>query len=272
MRARRLARIVGAALLAASTASLHAQQATAELRGKVVDPQSAALPGVTITITNEDTGNFREVISGSDGSWLAPALPPGRYRVGAQLEGFSKFLRKDVVLAVGNQLEVDIKLELGTLEETVTVNSEAPLIDVTSKEIGGNISNKELADIPTISRNFTYFAGLLPGVAPTANLASRGSDTLTANGVDSRNNSYLVDGAWDNDDYLGQNNGAQARVPLEAAQEFQVLIGQFDAEFGRTSGAIVNAVIKSGTDSVHGSAFERPAPTTCTRWREICGS
>jgi hypothetical protein len=90
----------------------------------------------------------------------------------------------------------------------------------------------------------------------TANLASWGSDTLTANGVDSRNNSYLVDGGWDNDDYLGQNNGAQARVPLDAAQEFQVLTGQFDAEFGCTSGAIVNAVIKSGTNKFHGSAFE----------------
>ena len=113
-----------------------------------------------------------------------------------------------------------------------------------------------MSDIPTIARNFTYFAGLLPGIVPTANLASWGSDTLTANGVDSRNNSYLVDGGWDNDDYLGQNNGAQARVPLDAAQEFQVLTGQFDAEFGRTSGAIVNAVIKSGTNKFHGSAFE----------------
>ena len=136
------------------------------------------------------------------------------------------------------------------------MSGESPIIDVTSKEIGGNISTKELSDVPSIARNFTYFAGLLPGIVPTANLASWGSDTLTANGVDSRNNSYLVDGAWDNDDYLGQNNGAQARVPLDAAQEFQVLTGQFDAEFGRTSGAIVNAVIKSGTNKIHGSAFE----------------
>jgi hypothetical protein len=156
----------------------------------------------------------------------------------------------------GNQLNVDVKLELGGLEETVTVSGDSPIIDVTSKEIGGNITTKELSEIPTIARNFTYFAGMLPGIVPTANLASWGSDTLTANGVDSRNNSYLVDGAWDNDDYLGQNNGAQARVPLDAAQEFQVLTGQFDAEFGRTSGAIVNAVIKSGTNRLHGSAFE----------------
>ncbi len=83
---------------------------------------------------------------------------------------------------------------------------------------------------------------------PTANLASWDRTRLTANGVDSRNNSYLVDGACNNDDYLGQHDGAQARVPLDAAQEFQVLTGQFDAEFGRPPGAIVNAVIKSGTN------------------------
>ena len=233
-----------------------AQQGTAEVRGRVTDQQMGALPGVTVTVTNQDTGTFREATSTADGSWFMAALPPGRYQVAAQLDGFKKFLRRDVSLAVGNQLNVDIKLELGGLEETITVSGDSPIIDVTSKEIGGNITTKELSEIPTIARNFTYFAGMLPGIVPTANLASWGSDTLTANGVDSRNNSYLVDGAWDNDDYLGQNNGAQARVPLDAAQEFQVLTGQFDAEFGRTSGAIVNAVIKSGTNRLHGSAFE----------------
>jgi len=237
-------------------ASASAQQATAEIRGRVVDQQEAALTGVTVVITNQDSGNFREAISGPDGTWFAPALSPGRYQISAQLQGFKRFIRQELLLAVGTQLAIDVKLEVGSLEETVTVSSQAPLIDVTSKEIGGNISTRELSEIPTIARNFTYFAGLLPGIVPTANLASWGSDTLTANGVDSRNNSYLVDGAWDNDDYLGQNNGAQARVPLDAAQEFQVLTGQFDAEFGRTSGAIVNAVIKSGTNAYHGSAFE----------------
>lgn len=233
-----------------------AQEGTSQVRGHVVDQQSGALPGVNIVLTNQDSGTFREAVSGVDGSWLVAALPPGRYQVTAQLEGFKKFVQRDVVVAVGNQVTLDIALQLGGIEETVLVAAQSPLIDVTSKEIGGNISTKELAEIPSIARNFTYYAGLLPGIVPTANLASWGSDTLTANGVDSRNNSYLVDGGWDNDDYLGQNNGAQARVPLDAAQEFQVLTGQFDAEFGRTSGAIVNAVIKSGTNSYHGTAFE----------------
>src|SRR5262245_7479861 len=251
---RRPASVLALLLCTASFAA--AQGGSAQLSGRVFDQQKGALPGVTVTVTNQDIGTVREVLSGPDGTWLVPALPPARYQVTAQLEGFKKFLQRDIPLAVGNQLTIDIQLEIGAVEETITVSGQSPIIDVTSKEIGGNIGTKELADIPTISRNFTYFAGLLPGVVPTANLASWGSDTLTANGVDSRNNSYLVDGAWDNDDYLGQNNGAQARVPLDAAQEFQVLTGQFDAEFGRTSGAIVNAVIKSCTNRLHGTAFE----------------
>jgi hypothetical protein len=246
--------VLSLVVLAAST--LVAQEGTSQLRGRVTDEQAGALPGVTITVTNQESGTFRETVSGPDGTWLVAALPPGRYQIAAQLTGFKKFVQRDVVAAVGNQMAIDVKLELGGIEETVLVAAQSPLIDVTSKEIGGNITTKELAEIPSIARNFTYFAGLLPGIVPTANLASWGSDTLTANGVDSRNNSYLVDGGWDNDDYLGQNNGAQARVPLDAAQEFQVLTGQFDAEFGRTSGAIVNAVIKSGTNSIHGTGFE----------------
>ena len=195
MRDRFVRSIAFSFIATAFAASAAAQQATAEIRGRVVDQQEAALPGVTVVITNQDSGNFREAISGPDGTWFAPALTPGRYQIAAQLQGFKRFLRQDVVLAVGTQLALDVKLEVGTLEETVTVSSQAPLIDVTSKEIGGNITTRELSEIPSIARNFTYFAGLLPGIVPTANLASWGSDTLTANGVDSRNNSYLVDGA-----------------------------------------------------------------------------
>src|SRR5689334_19720809 len=123
-----------------------AQQGSAEIRGRVVDQQQAALPGVTVTITNQDTGNFREAIAGADGTWFVPALPPGKYQVTAQLSGFKRFVRRDVALAVGTQLAIEVPLELGTLEETVTVTSAAPIIDVTSKEIGGNIGTKELAD------------------------------------------------------------------------------------------------------------------------------
>ena len=135
------------------------------------------------------------------------------------------------------------------------MTTESPLIDATSKQIGGNIDTKDLTQLPSITRNWLEYASLLPGIVPAPNLASWGSATISANGVDTRNNSFLIDGAWDNDDYLGQNNGGQVRVPIEGVQESQILIGQYDAEFGRTSGAIVNAVTKSGTNSLHGAGF-----------------
>src|SRR5207253_5671970 len=140
------AAVVGVLLVAWSAA---AQQGTAEIRGRVTDQQSGALPGVTVTVTNQDSGTFREAVSGTDGSWFMAALPPGRYQVAAQLAGFKKFLQTDVLLAVGNQLNIDVKLELGAVEETVTVSGEWPIIDVTSKEIGGNIGTKELSDVPS---------------------------------------------------------------------------------------------------------------------------
>src|SRR4051812_33024627 len=141
--------------LIVTTSTLVAQEGTSQVRGRVNDQQAGALPGVTVTITNQDSGTFRETVSGADGSWFVAALPPGRYQVSAQLQGFKKFVRRDVIAAVGNQIAVDIVLELGTVEETVQVSAESPLIDVTSKEIGGNISTKELAEIPSIARNFT---------------------------------------------------------------------------------------------------------------------
>ena len=225
------------------------------MRGTVVDSSGGALPGVQIVITNQATGTFREATSNADGSWYVPGLTPGAYQVSAELTGFKRFLRRDLSVIVGTTTTVPVSLELGALEETITVTTESPLIDATSKQIGGNIDTKDLTQLPSITRNWLEYASLLPGIVPTPNLASWGSATISANGVDTRNNSFLIDGAWDNDDYLGQNNGGQVRVPIEGVQESQILIGQYDAEFGRTSGAIVNAVTKSGTNSLHGAGF-----------------
>lgn len=243
------------AFLLVSLAPRAFAQGTSDMRGTVADSSGGALPGVTIVVTNQETGTYREIISNADGSWYVPGLTPGTYQVAAELSGFKRFLRRGLPVVVGNTSTVTITMEIGGLEETVTVTSEAPIIDMTSKQIGGNIDTKDLTQLPSITRNWLEYASLLPGIVPAPNLASWGSTTLSANGVDTRNNSYLVDGAWDNDDYLGQNNGGQVRVPIEGVQESQVLIGQYDAEFGRTSGAIVNAVTKSGTNLLHGSGF-----------------
>jgi len=232
-----------------------AQQGTAELRGRVADPQGAILPGVSIVARNQATGMFREAVTGPDGTFFIAGLTPGRYEVTADLAGFRKYVRRDLVLEVGRTASVDVDLQVGPLEESVTVTAESQLVDVTSKEVGGNITSRELVDLPSINRNYIGFVGLLPGIVPNISTESFGSDSVNVNGQDARNNNYTLDGANNNDDVIGQRAGTQARTPLEAIQEFQVITNQFDAEFGRTTGAVINAVTKQGTNDFHGSGF-----------------
>jgi hypothetical protein len=244
---------VAAALLLAVPAA--AQQGTTELRGRVVDSQGGVLPGVTVTVRNQATGMYRETVSGTDGTFIASALIPGTYEVTAELQGFKKFSRRDLRLEVGRTATIDVVMEVGALEETVNVTAQSPLVDVTSKEIGGNIDSRELVELPTINGNFVGFVGLLPGIVPTISTESFGGDSVTVNGQDPRNNNYMLDGGNNNDDVIGQRAGTQARTPIESIQEFQVITNQFDAEYGRTAGAVINAVTKQGTNQLRGSAF-----------------
>ena len=248
-------RVLIGLLFLLSAATAEAQQGTTELRGRIEDPQGAVLPGVTVVVRNQATGMFRETVSGADGTFIASALVPGTYEVTAELQGFKKFNRKGLDLEVGKTASIEVKLEVGSLEEVVTVSAESPLVDVTSKEIGGNISSETLVQLPSVNGNFIGFVGLLPGIVPSISTESFGSDSISVNGQDPRNNNYTVDGGNNNDDVIGQRAGMQARTPIEAIQEFQVITNQFDAEFGRTSGAVINAVTKQGTNAVRGSAF-----------------
>ena len=235
--------------------SASAQQGTTELRGRVIDPQGAVLPGVTVVVRNQETGMFRETVSGPDGTFIASGLVPGTYQVNAELQGFKKFERKDLRLEVGKTSSIDVSMTVGGVEETVTVTTESPLVDVTSKEIGGNITSETLVKLPSVNGNFVGFVGLLPGIIPSISTESFGSDSISVNGQDPRNNNYMLDGGNNNDDVIGQRAGTQARTPIEAIQEFQVITGQYDAQYGRTSGAIINAVTKSGTNQLRGSVF-----------------
>src|SRR6476660_9383512 len=245
--------VVLVTLLIAMSAS--AQQGTTELRGRVIDPQGAVLPGVTVVVRNQETGMFRETLSGPDGTFIASGLVPGTYQLNAELQGFKKFERKDLRLEVGKTSSVDVQMTVGGVEETVTVTTESPLVDVTSKEIGGNITSETLVKLPSVNGNFIGFVGLLPGIIPSISTESFGSDSISVNGQDPRNNNYMLDGGNNNDDVIGQRAGTQARTPIEAIQEFQVITGQYDAQYGRTSGAIINAVTKAGTNQLRGSAF-----------------
>jgi hypothetical protein len=232
-----------------------AQQGFSDLRGRVVDQQGSVLPGVAVVVRHQESGLYRETVSGTDGSFLLSAMTPGVYEVTAELQGFKKYQRRDVRLEVGKQTAVEVQLEVGAIEESVTVSAEAPLIDTSSKEIGGYLRAQEIADVPSFNRNFTAYLGMLPGVVASISAGSFGADSINVNGQAFQNVNYTMDGSNNNDTFNGGSGGAQARIPVEAVQEFQLLTGQFDAEYGAAMGAVVNAVSKQGTNAFRGSGF-----------------
>lgn len=261
MRTVPLCSVLAAFLLAAPP--LHAQQGTAEIAGGVTDDQGAVLPGVTIVLTNEETGVFREVTSSAEGTYVASQLVPGRYRVVARLTGFRTAERSGLLLQVGTTMTINLTLAVGGIEETVTVSGQSPLVDITSARVGGNIGTAELNQFPATNRNYFAAVASLPGVlfAPSTQM---GNDTVIASGQSAQGNNVTVDGGYNIDDALGATAGAQVRTPIEAIQEFQVMTSMYDAEYGRASGIILNAVTKAGTNQFKGVMFLSAASNTLT--------
>lgn len=241
-----------ALLSAAMTAE--AQQGTADLRGRVIDSSQGAIPGVTVTVRNQESGLFRETVSGADGAFFLSGMLPGMYRVEATLDGFRPYARPDVQVSVGRATSLDVVLEVGGIAEALTVTGTAPLVDTTSKEVGGSIDTQDIVNVPSMNRDFTGFLGMLPGVVATPQTTTFGS-AVEAGGQNTRNVAYVLDGSNNNDALTSGSQGAQARMPVEAIQEFKLLTSQFDAEFGNSSGGIVNAVSKQGTNALRGSLF-----------------
>ncbi len=235
-------------------APANAQQGTSEIGGKITDAQGAVLPGVAIVITNEETGIFREIVSGPGGTYFVSQMVPGRYRMTAKLEGFKGLDRRGIVLIVGQTTTLDLSLEIGTLAESVTVTGDSPLIDLSTTEVGGHITNQELQELPAANRNYMAFVGNVPGTVfvPSGEFLN---DSFQANGQPTAANAIIFDGSNNTDEQRGSNVGGQTRAANESIQEVQIMTNQFDAEWGRASGAVINAVTKSGTNQFRGSAF-----------------
>jgi outer membrane receptor protein involved in Fe transport len=251
---RRIVGLVGIVFMALASQA-GAQLANSSISGTVVGADGAGLPGVTVTARNQASGLVRTSVTAENGSYFISGIKPGVYEVSFDLEGFPGVSRKDVELRVGQETRLGATLKLAQVEEAITVTGEAPIVETTSKEIGGTLTTQEFQDLPTQNRSFALFAALLPGITPVPSTESTSGDAIFANGQDDNNNSFNVDGANNDDDVIGARAGAQTRTPIEAIQEFQVLTSQFDAEFGRSTGAVLNAVTKSGGNSFHGSAF-----------------
>jgi hypothetical protein len=247
--------MLAAVWLLDAAAALAQQNQVSSVQGRVADESGAGMPGVVIIVTNQGSGMFRQVVSTEDGSYFITGITPGTYRMTAELAGFRKYEQADILLTIGNTATINVTLAVGAIEENVTVTGQSPLVDTTSQQIGANIDSAELGALPILNRNWMFAVALTPGVQLQSSTASFACESLIVGGGSNRSGNFAVDGGGNNDDYLGSSCGSQVRTALEAVQEFQVLTNQYDAEFGRTAGAVVNAITKQGSNRFRGSAF-----------------
>lgn len=245
--------LVAAALLCAAWPS--AAQQMVSITGRITDPEGLALPGATITATEQNTGFTRNVVSAANGAYTMPNLEPGIYTVSVDMPSFSALKRSDLALSAGTTATLDFKMQLGGLAEAIEVTGQAPLIEKTSNQIGGSLSSQEIEEVPSNFRNFTALTQLIPGMTPNPAASSFEGGQVVANGTPSQSNVYLLDGMYNNDDRLGGSQGTQVRVVLDNIEEYQVLSNQYSAEYGGGAGAIINMVTRGGTNSIHGRAY-----------------
>jgi hypothetical protein len=242
-----------AVLLAAS--HLVFAQATATINGRVADQSGAALPGVTVTVTNVGTGVARDTVTNAEGLYSVPALTPGSYNVQAALTGFAPSGRRAVELLTGAILTVDLQLGLATLEEAVTVTGQVPLVETTQSAASSSIRQTEVAQLPMLNRSLAAMITLLPGAREVAvapgSPHGQAASYVSFGGGTGRNFTMLVDGVENHDDHDG---GTAMTYSLEGVQEFRTLTSSFAAEYGKEATAVVLAT-KSGTNDVRGSVF-----------------
>jgi hypothetical protein len=243
-----------ALLMTCATATTLAQGGNAVITGAIYDQDKAVLPGVTITVTNQATGITRETVSGPEGLFVIPTLLPGTYTIRAELAGFQTRTQEGLVLAIGQELNLDLTLAVAGLQESVTVTGEAPIVDTTASRIGANVTAREIDTLPSQGRNHLSLMQLVPGLVPDLTPGEFEGGNFNVAGRTTASNVWNVDGAA-NQDTDGGATGPQARITLDSMAEFQVLTHQYTAEYGGSSGVIVNAVTKSGTNEFAGRAF-----------------
>src|SRR3954452_2959240 len=253
------------------------QAANGAIEGTISDSSGGVLPGVTVTITNVDTGTERSVVTNDKGLYRAPLLPLGKYRVVAELQGFKKFQGNDIQLSVGQTAVVNASLSVGTVSETITVSgADIPAVDVARIDIGHTMTDLEVHNLPLVARNPYNFALVQPGVTGIENVEF-GVPRLAANGAAMRIN-YQIDGNTNTEkDRAGLRLLPMSEVMI---QEVKVVTTGFAPEFGQTMGMVYNAVTPSGTNTFKGEAsylFRRdpfsafPFFTGCTGVASTCG-
>ena len=242
-----------------------AQEIRSVIYGRVVDPQATVVAGAKVTVTNADTNTTVALTTNQTGYFEANFLLPGNYRLTAESTGFKTTIRSGIVVPVGTRLEIDLKLELGNVTESISVVAEAPLLETTAMSAGRVIDNRSVSDLPIMSGNAVLLAKLAPGIFLTDNnryapisLGGAPSSFVTSGGI--AGNEYSIDGAPN----LGQGREIAAIPHADAVQEVKVDTAGFDAAIGHAAGANVMLMTKAGTNSYRGTLSEQHWQN---RWR-----
>jgi len=232
---------------------------TGRILGTVTDQSGGYVSGATVTVVDVARGTSRTISTDSTGTYVVISLLPGTYAVKAEAKGFKKFQRENLLLEVGKDLSVDVVLVAGSVTETITITEEAPMVDTTSTTLGGTISNEIINDLPLNGRNYQNLISLRPG---TSVYPGGGPWTQTTNGIRPEDTSYIVDGVTNDEAFMGLSvtnaaavlGDAATLIPIDAIQEFNTQVNP-KAEFGWKPGAITSVGLKSGTNTIHGTAY-----------------
>jgi len=243
--------LIPAAILSLLAGAAFSQETTGTITGTVTDAQDALVPDAVLTLNNLEQGASRKAISNRKGIYEFEFLEPGRYQVTASLTGFRQVVKTDLVLTVGQTMRTDFTLQLGDLNQSISVtDTTSQMLKTETSEVSQIINSSQVADLPLNGRNFDDLIPLMAGA--TTGMQGQSSGGYNLNGSRSDANLFVIEGQSNND----FNNNLLIRPEIDAIQEFQILTATFSAEYGTTGGGIVSIQLKSGSNQVHGSLFE----------------
>src|SRR5215472_11942804 len=234
---------------------LRAQTFQGSFTGTVSDPSGAVIPDAAVTAVEQDKGFTRSAVSDRDGTYKIPLLPPGQYRLTVEKDGFEKAVQGPIRLTVNQHPRVDFMLKLGAQSATLTVEASPLAVESQTSSVGTTITQQQVSQVPLNGRSFLELALLVPGVYPGTEgtrISDRGG-AINVNGMRDSMNSYWLDGLDDTTIGVGQFTVAP---PIDSVQEFRMETGVYEAKFGAHAGAEVNMVTKSGTNELHGTAYD----------------
>ena len=234
-----------------------AQQDQGTITGRVTDATGAVIPRAAVAASAIDTGISTQTVTNSEGLYALAALKIGRYRISVEMPGFKRGVSDVVEVHVNGRVRVDVVIELGSLDEQISVLATAPLLETETSSLGHVIREEQIPELPLNGRNFQQLAVLAAGVLPAfGHLDQAGG--FNSHGQWATQNNFILDGVDNNSQVFGLQDGkAQVVIPnLDAVQEFKIQTANYSAEFGRSAGAVMNVSLKSGTNRLRGTVYE----------------